>query len=1288
VLADAKPALILTAPELADRVSGGPTPLVLTDDGRFADAAAENLEAASGPENLAYVIYTSGSSGTPKGVMVEHGALSEHLQWMQAEFPLGADDRTLFKYAFSFDVSILEMFQPLLAGAGLLVIDGGGPLEISKLAKVIRDRGVTVIDVVPSMLAALLDSPPFAASRSLRRVICGGEVMTPDLLDRLLGRLSVEFVNMYGPTEATITATHWRAESPCERVPIGRPADPYSAYVLDRDRNPVPPGVPGELYLGGRCLARGYLGRPELTQERFVHDPFSDKAGARLYRTGDRCRLDADGNLEFLGRVDEQVKVRGYRIELGEVEAVLASSPLVRTCAAAVVADRAQNQLAAYVVPNLGGPELWPSLGEYFVYDELLYHVMTSDRVRARAYRSAIKRTVRGKSVVDIGTGGDLALARMCLEAGARRVYALEMLDEAFEQASRLARELGYADHLVLIHGEARKVELPEKVDVCVSELIGSIGSSEGVVEILNDARRFLRPGGEMIPQRCLTRIAAVSLPDELAAHPGFDEIPRHYAEKVFQSVGRRFDIRVCVKNLPASCVVSDAAVFEELAFDRQGKSEQYTEFRLTVKRDCRVDGFLLWVTLHAGSEELIDVLTSDCHWLPVFFPVFSPGVRLRAGDTVAGSASTLLEPGEMTPDYLVRGSVTRAGQAPLDFSYESRRNETACRSNPFYSALHDALESDAARPARAMTEERKRVREWQEIYELIYAGGEEARDRDFDIVGWNSTYTGQPLGRDEMLEQVEATAERIRSLGGSRVLEIGCGTGLLLLRLAGECERYVGTDFSAKVIEQVRQAVSERGWRQVEVWERAADDFGGVEPGSFDVVVLNSVVQYFPGMDYLVRVIEGACRALRPGGFLFVGDVRSLPLLRLLHAGVELERSGPKTSAGQLRERVERRLAQEQELVIDPDFFRALPGRLDGVTGASVHVKRGWRRNELTRFRYDAVLQANGSAKPPEGCAEVAWEHLGSVEALGAYLRGHSPELLLVRGVPNARLGAERRKLEEVEGAEPEAPLGSLRLNQLAGPDGVEPEQLWALEGELPYEIQIDWAGHDDAAGYDVLCVARPAGTNPPTVWGAGRREHDSRPWNAYANTLRRQLTRQHLEQALRRHLGSKLPAYMTPSTFVWLDALPLTPSGKLNRHALPAPDSSGADSDDLYSPPETETQRQIAAVWSEVLGIGQIGIDSSFFNIGGHSLLAMQVVSRLSDSLNLDIPLRLMFEKPTIRGFDEAVAGMKGGEGERNVPPLIPTKKAQPDINLERLTDEQVAALINGLLARDGTP
>ena len=1288
LLSDAQPALIITDPNYAERIKDSGMPFVLCNDEATADATSENLSVQSHPDNLAYVIYTSGSSGTPKGVMVEHGAISKHLQWMQDEFPLSADDRTLFKYAFSFDVSIVEMFCPLMAGAQIVVIEGPNSLDVSRLARTIREHAITVIDVVPSLLSALLDSPQFATSSSLRRVVCGGEVMSPDLLNRLLNRLSVEFVNMYGPTEATITALYWRSTQPADRVPIGRPPRLYYAYVLDRDLNPLPAGVPGELHLGGECLARGYVGRPRLTQERFISDPFSSDANARLYRTGDRCRFLEDGSIEFLGRIDDQVKVRGYRIELGEVESVLAASPLVRSCAAHVVSDNSHTALAAYVVPNLGEAEFWPSIGEYFIYDELLYHIMTADRVRTRAYRSAIGRAVRNKTVVDVGTGADLALARMCLEAGAKRVFAIEMLDSAYEQASRLASQLDFQDRLVLIHGDSQEIELPGKVDVCVSELLGTIGSSEGVIEVLNDARRFLRAGGEMIPQRCLTRIAAVSLPDELVAHPEFSDIPKHYVEKVFQSVGRRFDIRTCIKNLPSSCLVSEPAIFEELVFDRKQESEQSREFRLTMKKQCRVDGFLLWLNLYPGSEELIDVLTSECSWLPLFLPVFSPGIPLQEGDVISATGSRSLGPGEFTPDYVIRGVVEHAGKTQLEFSAESRRNETSFRSNPFYNALHDALETDVSKPVQAMAEERKTTGQWRELYDELYATGKEKRNGDFDIVGWDSSYTGEPLTREEMSEQVEATVKRISSLRGKRILEIGCGTGLLLLQMAGDCERYTGTDFSHGVLEQVRHQIDERGWQHVELWERQADDFDGIEPESFDVVVLNSVVQYFPGMDYLVRVIEGACRAVRSGGSIFIGDVRSLPLLRMLNAGIELERSSRKTSVGQLRERVERRISEEKELVIEPAFFRALAGRqTHGIAGTSIQVKRGRFHNELTRFRYDVVLHVNGSARSLESHTELEWNELGSVDALGSYLRERSPAALLVRGVPSARLSTEWRKLQQIERTEPETLVSDLKLEQLVVSEGLEPEQLWALEHELGYEIQIGWAERSNIASYDLLCVARSGQATETSVWRVADDQMDVKPWSAYANVLRRHLTHQHLEHELRQHLSRKLPDYMVPSTFVWIEALPLTPTGKLNRRALPPPDASRSQMDDVYTPPATDLQRQIAATWSQVLGIEKLGIDASFFNIGGHSLLAMQVVSRLSDFLNMDIPLRLMFEKPTIRGFAEAVNDMETRAKQRSVPRPIPVRnQGKSTINPEQLTDAQVEQLISGLLAKGG--
>ncbi|HET7286763.1 MAG TPA: methyltransferase, partial [Pyrinomonadaceae bacterium] len=549
------------------------------------------------------------------------------------------------------------------------------------------------------------------------------------------------------------------------------------------------------------------------------------------------------------------------------------------------------------------------------------------------------------------------------------------------------------------------------------------------------------------------------------------------------------------------------------------------------------------------------------------------------------------------------------------------------------------------------------------------------------------SSFTGRPLSHVEMNEQVAATVQRIGSLRGKRILEIGCGTGLLLLRLAGACKHYVGTDISARVLEQVRAAVAQRQWSHVELWEREADNFENIEAQTFDVVVLNSVVQYFPSMDYLVRVIRNACRILRPGGYIFLGDVRSLPLLRLLNTGIELERCGPNTTVAELHERVERRTDQEPELVIDPVFFEALQQQFEEITGASIQLKRGWELNELTCFRYDVCLQVNGSAESMESVEVFDWSTLSSVEGLREHLQQNAPSRLQVRGVPNARLQSRQRIFEQLDQVDPGAPLKSLNLN--ATFVGVEPEDFWALERDLDYEIQVYFGGPENPACYHVLCTRREQGRTKPTVWRSVHAKADTKPWSAYANNMQHSMAERDHELMLRQYLGRKLPEYMIPATFVWMDTLPLTATGKINRAALPEPDSSRLRLGEVYAPPETELQKQIATVWSEVLRLEKIGIDSTFFNIGGHSLLAMQVISRLNDSLKLEIPLRLMFEVPTIRRFAEAVGELQAAAKERSAPPIVPLRRhtASEEIDLERLSDEQVDALLSGLLTRDAS-
>jgi SAM-dependent methyltransferase len=523
-----------------------------------------------------------------------------------------------------------------------------------------------------------------------------------------------------------------------------------------------------------------------------------------------------------------------------------------------------------------------------------------------------------------------------------------------------------------------------------------------------------------------------------------------------------------------------------------------------------------------------------------------------------------------------------------------------------------------------------ERILEWRRVYDELYGGSGGDREAGFDIVGWNSSYTGEPLSAEEMGEQVAGTAERIAALGGRRVLEIGCGTGLLLFRLADGLDRYVGTDFSAVALERLGAAVRERGWSHVELWERGAEDFTGIEPGSFDVVVINSVVQYFPDMDYLVGVLGGAMRAVGRGGSVFVGDVRSLPLLRALHCGIELVRGGEAIGAGELRERVLRRGPQEQELVIDPGFFGALGAQLDDCGGVAIQVKRGWRHNELTRFRYDVVLQGAAVARHPAAASELPWSAVAEVAELRRRLAEAAGPLLL-RGVPNARLVSECGFLDRLERADATVSARSLRDASEAA-QGIEPERLWALGAECGWDVQVGFSEHD-AGACDVLCVRR-AGGGAPVLWSLPAPAR-SGPWSGYANVPGGVRGRQQLAESLRRHLRAKLPDYMIPASFVWLEALPLTPHGKVNHRALPMPDQA-----DSAARPGNDVEAKLAEVWQEVLGLERVGLYDNFFDIGGHSLLLVRVYSRLTQIFDTALMLVDLYRLPTVSAQARAIA------------------------------------------------
>ncbi|MFP2934500.1 amino acid adenylation domain-containing protein, partial [Pyxidicoccus sp. 3LG] len=307
------------------------------------------------PTSTAYVLYTSGSTGTPKGVQVPHGAVARFLSAMRERPGLSASDVLVAVTTLSFDIAVLELFLPLSMGARVVVAGRDEATDGGRLATLLDAAGATALQATPSTWRLLLESG--WKGRRLK-ALCGGEALPRELAVELAERCG-EVWNLYGPTETTVWSTvHDVAPPPMEGpVPIGRPIPGTRAYVLDARGQPVPPGVPGELHLGGEGVARGYLGRPALTAERFVPAPFDTAPGARMYRTGDVVRWRVDGTLEYLGRADQQVKLRGYRIEPGEVEVALRQHPAVHEAVAVVREDApGDRRLVAYVVTATPAP--------------------------------------------------------------------------------------------------------------------------------------------------------------------------------------------------------------------------------------------------------------------------------------------------------------------------------------------------------------------------------------------------------------------------------------------------------------------------------------------------------------------------------------------------------------------------------------------------------------------------------------------------------------------------------------------------------------------------------------------------------------------------------------------------------------------------------------------------------------------------------------------------------------------------------------------------------------------
>ncbi|OPF69921.1 hypothetical protein VT50_0237040, partial [Streptomyces antioxidans] len=562
-----------------------------------------------------------------------------------------------------------------------------------------------------------------------------------------------------------------------------------------------------------------------------------------------------------------------------------------------------------------------------------------------------------------------------------------------------------------------------------------------------------------------------------------------------------------------------------------------------------------------------------------------------------------------------------------------------------------------------------QQVEEWRAVYDSLY-GDRAATSLSEDFVGWDSSYDQRPIPLREMREWLDTTVERISALGPRDVLEIGVGTGLLLSRLAPDCASYWGTDISEPAIAALGQRVARdpalaRGEGRVTLECQPAHDFSTLPEGHFDTVVINSVVQYFPNVDYLTDVITHAMAALKPGGKLFIGDVRNLRLLRCFATAVALTQAPAWTTPESLRATVDNAIRLERELLVDPEYFTTLTSAVPAIGAVDVRVKRGSARNELTRHRYDVIL-TKGPVTPlaTDRAPQLRWgEDIRTVDELrDALTEDRRPPALRVRDIPNIRLTGELTALRQIDtGAGPDDVRHHLTAAApAAGRDGSEPdpdeepdtvpgtqpdgepgttpdpEALHRLAEAHGYDLALHWAtdeGRLDGVFIDLSAdrqrpvsdKATPdtAATDGPTLGvptldiATPPSTTPRRPASAYANEPGQALGKGTVVASLRAYLSERLPAHMVPSAVIALDRMPLTPNGKLDRAALPAPDFSALASG---RPAATPLEARLCGLFGEVLGVPDVGADRSFFNLGGDSVLAMRLVSRArSDGLIL---------------------------------------------------------------------
>jgi amino acid adenylation domain-containing protein len=511
---------------------------------------------------------------------------------------------------------------------------------------------------------------------------------------------------------------------------------------------------------------------------------------------------------------------------------------------------------------------------------------------------------------------------------------------------------------------------------------------------------------------------------------------------------------------------------------------------------------------------------------------------------------------------------------------------------------------------------------QWQHVFDDEYRTGEaKVTEDDLNLSGWESSYTGENIAESDMQEWIEGTINLIHNLKPKRLLEIGCGTGLLLFRYAPFCEAVEALDLSPAALEYVRQGVAKRGWDHVHLRRGDALSIAELKGTKFDTVVINSVAQYFPNRLYFEEVLQRLLPLVDDGGRIFIGDVRNLDLLSAHACAVERSRADAPVPAEILANRIRRRCHHESELLFSPSYFARYAEQQPGIGAVDLMVKRGLGDNEMLSYRYDVLLTV-GASEPQQ---ELPWLDLADADELLALLDDAPAEHFGVRGVLNPRITDDvsiLARLSEEAGSQAVAPLPrDAHITDERREQARRLEEVLGKAESMGYQVATTWSQERP----DALDVIFGKGGLP--------RVHAFAPYRATCLSNFAQIgdAGSSMARTLKTHLAQSLPEYMIPSAFVLVEQIPLTINGKTDKSALPPPDDDGVIKE-AYVAPQTPVQKTLCRLIAEVLGLERVGLKDGFFELGGHSLIAVRLAMRVKNELGRNLPLKLLLTGATV--------------------------------------------------------